>query len=78
MPAPESSFDERYPSLADWIAQDGWIELGYDPNTDTCARAVEEGGLIWSGGWRTETIDAWLAALEAGVEKFLDDQGLRC
>jgi hypothetical protein len=76
-PVSEASFEGRYPSLAAWIAQDGWIELGYEPNTNTYARALDEGGMIWSGGRRTETIDEWLASLEAGVGEFLDDQGLR-
>jgi len=74
---PETSFDARYPNIAAWIAEDGWIELGYEPNTDTYARALNGGGMIWSGGRRTETIDEWLAALEAGVGEFLDEQGLR-
>ena len=76
-PVPEASFDVRYPSLAAWIAEDGWIELGYEPNTDTYARALDEGGMIWSGGRRTETIDEWLAALEAGVEEYMDEHRLR-
>ena len=74
---PEASFDARYPSLAAWIAEDGWIELGYEPHTDTYARALDGGGMIWSGGRRTETTDDWLAALEAGVGGFMDEQGLR-
>jgi hypothetical protein len=74
---PETSFEECYPSLAAWIAEDGWIELGYEPNTGTYARALDEGGMIWGGGRRTETIDEWLAALEAGVREWMNEQGFK-
>jgi hypothetical protein len=73
----EISFEASFPDIAAWIVQDGWIELGYEPNTDTCARALDEGGMVWSGGRPTQTIDEWLAALEAGVGAFMDEQGLR-
>jgi hypothetical protein len=76
-PVPGASFDGRYPSLAAWIAPEGWIELGDEPHTDTDARALDEGGMIGSGGRRTETTDEWLAALEAGVREWMDIQGLR-
>jgi hypothetical protein len=72
---PEPSFAAGYPNIAAWIAQDGWIELGYEPNTATCARALDEGGIVWSGGRPTETLDEWLAALEAGVGEWMDEQG---
>jgi hypothetical protein len=74
---PEISFEAGYPNITAWIARDGWIELGYEPNTDTYARALDGGGMVWSGGRPTETIDEWLEALEAGVGEFMDDQGLR-
>jgi hypothetical protein len=72
-----NSLTTAYPNIVAWIAEDGWIELGYEPNTDTYARALDEGGMIWSGGRRTETLDEWLAALEAGIGEFRDRQGLR-
>jgi len=72
----EISFEARYPNIAAWIARDGWIELGHEPNTGTYARALEEGGMAWGGGRPAETMDEWLEALEAGVGEFMDDQGL--
>ena len=74
---PETFFDARYPNIAAWIGQEGWIELGYEPNTDTCARALDGGGMVWGGGRPAETIDQWLKALEAGVGEFMNNQGLR-
>jgi hypothetical protein len=76
-PGPATSFAAGYPNIVAWIAQGGWIELGYEPHTGTCVRALDEGGMVWSGGRPTETINVWLAALEAGVGQFMDEQGLR-
>lgn len=74
---PESFFSVHYPNIAAWIALDGYIELGYEPNTNTCARALDEGGMVWSGGRSTGTLDEWLEALEAGIGEFMDEQRLR-
>jgi hypothetical protein len=73
----KSAFASLYPNITAWIGQDGWIELGYEPNTATCARALDEGGIAWGGGRRTESLDEWLEALESGVGGFMDEQGLR-
>ena len=70
-------FTERYPNIAFWIKEQGWIELGYDLNTDTCARAIDEGGMLWSGGRRNQTADEWMQALEIGVKDGLEEQGLK-
>jgi hypothetical protein len=74
---PETSFEADHPNIVAWIGQDGWIELGYEPNTDTYARALDGGGMVWSGGRSAETLDEWLEALEAGLGVFMDDHGLR-
>lgn len=73
----EASFTKRYPNIAFWIDGQGWIELGYDVNTDTCARALDEGGMVWSGASTRQTADEWMEALEAGVRHWLAEQGLR-
>jgi hypothetical protein len=72
----QTSFQDRYPHLAFWVTEQGWIELGYDPNTGAWARAVEEGGLAWSGGHPHETVEEWLEAMEAGVKGFRERWGL--
>ena len=63
-------FSERYPHLMFWVTEQGRIELGYDPNTDTWARALDEGGMAWGGGTANETVEEWLTAMEAGVKEF--------
>lgn len=70
-------FALRYPSIAAWATQQGSVELGYDPMSDTCARAIDEGGMVWGGGETHETIDQWLDALEQGVLASVEELGLR-
>ena len=71
----EPTFAVRYPNIEFWIKNDGQIELGYDYNTDTCARAIDEGGMPWSGGNRHETIDDWMRHLESGISELVVEQG---
>ena len=72
-----TAFAEQYPNIAFWIKKHGWIELGYDYNTDTCARAIDEGGMPWGGGEIDQTVDEWMQMLENGVKGCLDELGLR-
>ena len=72
-----TAFAEQYPNIAFWIKKHGWIELGYDYNTDTCARAIDEGGMPWGGGEIDQTVDEWMQMLETGVKGCLDELGLR-
>jgi SOS-response transcriptional repressor LexA len=69
-------FAELYPQIATWITQQGTVELGYDPNTDSCARALDQGGMAWSGGMARETIDDWLNALDAGIAARIEELGM--
>jgi hypothetical protein len=63
----KSPLAETYPNVAEMIFSQGYIELGYDPNTDTYARALDEGGMIWGGGEENMTIEELLEALEEGI-----------
>lgn len=71
------TFMTRYPHLAAWVKEQGYMELGYDPNTDSCARSLDEGGLVWSGGSRAETVKEWLHAMENGLKQAMAERGLR-
>ena len=71
-----TSFTVSYPHIAFWIKEHGRIELGYDYNTNTCARAIDDGGMPWSGGDNHQTVDEWMQALETGVEECLEILGL--
>ena len=75
LPAQEA-FTTRYPFVALWTREQGYIEVGYDPNTGTWVRALDAGGMVWSGGSPEETPDAWLQALEVGIRAFMDAEGI--
>ena len=69
-------FASRYPHIADWIGTEGEVEIGYDFNTDSCVRALDEGGMVWSGGNRNGSLDEWLQALDAGLADFMEAEGI--
>lgn len=72
----QTSFEETYPNIALWVQEHGWIELGYDYNTGSCARAIDKGGLAWGGGQRREALDDWVKALERGIGEAAEEFGL--
>ena len=39
--------DERYPYLAAWVRDRGWIEIGSDNYSWSAIRILDTGGLIW-------------------------------
>ena len=71
------TIEATYPSIAAWITRYGWIEMGYDPNTDTFARALDEGGMVWSGGNYRAGLDENLRVMDEGIRDFMMEQGLK-
>lgn len=64
-----------YPGIAGWIKEHGgWIEIGYDYNTNTFARALDEGGMIWGGGHRRMFLEDALRALDSAIIEWEDEQ----
>jgi hypothetical protein len=45
----KSSFEAKYPSITRWVKESGTVEIGYDSVTDSFIRAMDEGGMPWSG-----------------------------
>jgi hypothetical protein len=45
----KSSFESEFPNITIWVKECGTVEIGYDPNTDSFIRAMDEGGMVWSG-----------------------------
>ena len=43
------SFDATYPTIARWVQEYGWIEIGQDDMSRSFIRALNEGGMIWEG-----------------------------
>ena len=57
-----------YPNIAEWIDEHGgYIEVGYDYNTDTFVRAVDEGGILWGGGQHSMTLEEGLHILDTAI-----------
>ena len=67
-------FEEHYPNLADWVA-DGWLELGFDYNTNSFVRLLDEGGMVWEGKREYPSIDAALAEAEEAAKAWFEENG---
>jgi hypothetical protein len=70
----KSSFESEFPNITIWVKECGTVEIGYDPNTDSFIRAMDEGGMVWSGKSRYKTLDDALKELEAGLGPMLKER----
>jgi hypothetical protein len=68
--------DATYPTIARWVQDYGWIEIGQDDMSPSFVRALNEGGMIWKGRKSYPTLDAALQALETALIKWMQEQGL--
>ena len=66
---------ERYPHVARWCKQYGWIELGYEWQDKLFARAIHDGGLAWGGEGPYATLNDALRALDEGIRDFMEYHG---
>jgi hypothetical protein len=64
---------ERYPAIAHWCNQYGWIEVGYEWQDKLFARAIHEGGLAWRGEGPYPTIDDALRALDDAIRDYMQE-----
>ncbi len=69
------SFEAKYPHISEWVLGGGWVELGRTDSTNTFARALDEGGMIWEGEASYQTMDEALQALDDGIKEWLDENG---
>ena len=67
----KSSFEAVFPNITRWVKESGTIEIGYDPQTGRFVRAIDEGGVPWSGKSQYETVDQALQDLEKGIKATL-------
>ena len=67
----KSSFEAAFPNITRWVKESGTIEIGYDPQTGRFIRAIDEGGVPWSGKSQYETVDQALQDLEKGIKATL-------
>jgi hypothetical protein len=69
-------FQEVFPNITLWVQECGTVEIGYDPNTESFVRAIDEGGMVLSGKSRYETLDDALHDLEKGLGQILVERAL--
>jgi hypothetical protein len=43
------NLDATYPTIARWVMEYSWIEVGHDDMSRSFVRALDEGGLVWEG-----------------------------
>jgi len=67
----KSSFEAAYLNITLWVKDCGTVEIGYDPGTDSFLRALDEGGMVWSGKSQYENLDDALQDLETGLGQVL-------
>ena len=75
MSSNESSFATDYPEISQWVLGGGWIEIGNDHNgyAYSFVRALDEGGLVYSGTTVHETMDEAFNELNEGIRKWLKE-----
>jgi hypothetical protein len=59
---------ERYPAVAQFVRESGWIEIGDQQGVGFVARALDQGGLVFEDKMPRSLGEA-LAALERGLER---------
>ena len=68
--------DATYPTIARWVQEYGWIEIGQDDMSRSFIRALDDGGMVWEGRRSYPTLDAALQDLEVGLIAWMQEQGL--
>jgi len=51
------SLDAIYPTIARWVKEFGWLEIGQDHMSRSFIRALDEGGMVWEGQDHYATLD---------------------
>jgi hypothetical protein len=65
------------PNITRWVNDHGIVEVGYDPNTDSFARAIDQGGGVWTGKPEYKSLDDALMDLEEGIRAALKSRKTR-
>jgi hypothetical protein len=65
----------KYPHIARWIIEDGWVELGRTDYSRSMARALDEGGMEWEGKTSYADLDDLLSDLDEGIAQWIKKLG---
>jgi hypothetical protein len=70
----QAQVEKLFPAIAQWV-RDGHIEIGDQEGFGFVALALDYGGGVYEDD-RPRTLAEAMAALEKGLEKWFEDQGL--
>jgi hypothetical protein len=70
-----NTLEKTFPTIALWIKSHGWIEIGRDDYSQSMARALDEGGMVWEGKTQYTTLDELLHDIETGLKEWLKENG---
>src|SRR5262249_4570134 len=72
--AEQAGVEKLFPAVAQWV-RDGHIAIGDQGGFGCVGRAVDDGGLAFEDD-RPRSLGGALAALEQGIRKWFEDQGI--
>jgi hypothetical protein len=70
-----NTLEKTFPTIALWIKSHGRIEIGRDDYSQSMARALDEGGMVWEGKTQYTTLDELLHDIETGLKEWLKENG---
>jgi hypothetical protein len=73
--AEQAQVETMFPAIARYVRDHGSIEIGIEENLGFIAQAASYGGLDFEDD-RPETLAEAMAALEAGLARWLEEQGV--
>lgn len=69
-------FEDQYPTIARFVEEQGWIEIGENDMTSAFVRAYDTGGTIYEGKSSYPNLEAAFQDLEAGIKTYLEENGI--
>ena len=73
--AEQQGVEQLFPTIARWVRGYGHVEIGDQEMFGFVARALDYGGLTFEDD-KPDTLAEALAALEKGLRKWFDEQGI--
>lgn len=70
----EEALENAYPTVADFIRTQGWIEIGDQEGFGFVVRASDYGGVVFATQ-APKTLTEAMTALEQGIAEFLRERG---
>jgi len=62
----------QYPNISGWV-RDGWIEIGRDDYSKSMVRIMDEGGMVWKGKSKYDSLDDLLQDAEAAIAHWMEN-----